>query len=538
MKLHLYICIISIFSFSQEVKFSKNDSLFGSNHHYRKDWDVLHYHLKIKPDFATKYLKGINIIKAKHIGNQANIPIQIDLQQPMKITKICLFDEEIHHIKNEENFYFFEIPANKCTSEKLFELTIHFEGNPILAKNPPWDGGWIFTRDEFGNPWMSVACQSNGASIWYPLKDLQADEPQNGSTVELEVSSDLVGVANGKLIKKEQKSSQTMNYVWEVKNTINSYNIVPYIGKYTHFSDEFKSETGNLSLDYYVLDYNIKKAKKHFKIKEMLSCFEHWFGTYPFLEDGYKLVEAPYLGMEHQSNIAYGNHYLDGYLGSDLSGTGVGLLFDFIIVHETGHEWFGNSITSGDVADLWIHEGFTSYAETLYLECNHGKKQAEKYVIGTRADIQNDKNIIGYYQVHNEGSSDMYFKGANLIHTIRHLLNDDEKFRVILRKMNKKYFHQTVTSKSIEEFLEQETQLELKTIFNQYLRTTTIPVLEIKKEKGVYYYRYSNCLENFSMKLKIKGTNQWVFPTTQWKESEIQQDFSIDENFYILQNNK
>ena len=305
-----------------------------------------------------------------------------------------------------------------------------------------------------------VACEGIGASIWMPIKEYWGDEPDKGATLTIITPKNLVGVGNGKLIQKKQEGNKNI-YVWSVKNPINSYNIVPYIGKYTHFSDKYDGEKGKLDLDYWVLDYNLEKAKNHFKqVKPMLKSFEYWFGGYPFYEDGYKMVESPYLGMEHQSNIAYGNGYQNGYFGNDLSGTGVGLYWDFIIVHESGHEWFGNSITAQEKADMWIHEAFTNYSEVLFVESTMGKKSANTYAIGLRDNIKNDIPIVGKYGVRVGGSDDQYMKGANMLHTIRQIINNDEKFRQILRQMNKDFYHKIITGKQMENYLSQKAGID------------------------------------------------------------------------------
>ena len=293
-------------------------------------------------------------------------------------------------------------------------------------------------------------------------------------------------------------------------------------------------------MDYYVLKDNLEKAKKQFTdAPKMMKAFEHWFGAYPFYEDGFKLVEVPYLGMEHQSSVTYGNQYKQGYLGRDLSGTGWGLKFDFIIIHESGHEWFANNITDIDIADMWIHESFTNYSESLFLDYYYGKKAASEYVIGLRKTIANKMPIIGKYNVNKSGSSDMYNKGGNMLHTLRQLIDNDEKWRLILRKMNADFYHQTVATKQIEDFLSKETGFNLNPFFNQYLRTIKIPTLEHTIENKTLKYRWTNTVANFEMPLKtsINGKEKWIYPTSNWKKLELTlagTSFLIDENFYVF----
>lgn len=536
----LIILIVSNFLIAQPLQhkqvFSKQDSLRGTNNEFRNWWDVQHYKLFVKPDFDNKKITGSNTITFLiHDTIPSNLTMQIDLQEPMKITKAYLNGNEITHTINREgNVYFFELHPFKNTLaiKSNNKLELSFEGKPQEAKTPPWDGGWIFKKDTKGRPWMSIACQGLGASVWYPNKDYLGDEPDRGATITIETQSDLVAVANGRLI--ENKNNQ---FTWQVTQPINNYNIVPYIGYYTNFKDEFIGEKGLLDLDYWVLDYNVEKAKKQFQqVKPMMKAFENWFGPYPFYEDSYKLIEAPHLGMEHQSAIAYGNQYQNGYKGNDLSGTGWGLKWDFIIIHETGHEWFGNNITNQDIADMWIHESFTSYSETLYVESLYGKEAANDYVIGTRRAIQNDIPIIGIYGVNQEGSGDMYYKGANMLHTLRQLVENDDLFKAMLRGMGKKFYHQTVTTQQIEAYISSFFQKDLTAFFNQYLRTTQIPTLEFSIENGELFYRWINVLSDFDMPIKLADSNHWIFPTSEWKKEKLPASLKqvyIDRNFYI-----
>jgi aminopeptidase N len=397
---------------------------------------------------------------------------------------------------------------------------------------------------------MTVACQGLGASAWYPCKDHQSDEPDNGAKLRITIPDTLVAVGNGLLTGKTSYTPGTMTWDWEVKNPINNYNIVPYIGKYVNFKETYKGEKGDLELSYWVLDYNLEKAKKQFTdVPKMMKAFEYWFGPYPFYEDGYKLVDAPHLGMEHQSAVAYGNAYKMGYSGRDLSGSGWGLKWDYIIIHESGHEWFANNITTKDIADMWVHEGFTDYSETLFIEFYYGKKAGTEYTLGLRKNIQNDKPIIGPYGVNKGGSGDMYNKGNNILHTIRYVMNDDEKFRKILRGLNKTFYHQTVTSKQVEEYISKNSGKDLSKVFDQYLRTTMIPTLEYKMEKarpddpvgrGNLLYRWGNCVKGFNMPVKIrmsKNKTGFIYPTENFKQIKFNsKDLAVDENFYVKTN--
>jgi len=415
--------------------------------------------------------------------------------------------------------------------------TIDVNGKPQEAVRPPWDGGWIWKKDEQGNPWMSVACQGLGASVWYPCKDHQSDEPDNGASLSITIDSSLVAVGNGRL--KEKKSNDgTATWTWEVKDPINNYNIIPYIGKYVTWHEDYNGEKGNLDCDYWVLDYDLEKAKKQFtQVDDMLKCFEYWMGPYPFHEDGYKLVETPHLGMEHQSAVAYGNKFMNGYLGRDLSGSGWGNNWDYIIVHESGHEWFANNITSNDIADMWIHEGITDYSETLFVQCKSGKDAANAYTQGLRRTIRNDKPIIGPYGVNQEGSGDMYNKGNNIMHMVRQVIDNDSTFRNILRGLNETFYHKTVDSKDIENYIIKRSGKDLSKLFDQYLRTTQVPALEYKIEGEKLLYRWTNCISGFNMPVKLANPDQWLSPGTDWKETRLtaamKNDFQVDNNFYI-----
>lgn len=521
---------------NHKKEYTRQDSLRGSNTEYRDWWDVKHYKISVEPDFKSKSIKGKNTISFDVIKDRKTDLMQIDLQDPMQITAVKLNGKKIKEYNRDGNVYFIPVPKNIKSKDNKLELS--FEGNPLVAKNAPWDGGWIFTTDEKGRDWMSVACQGLGASVWYPNKDYLADEPDNGADLEIIVPNDLVAVGNGRLVNKKTKGDKT-TYTWRVTNPINNYNIIPYIGKYVNFKDTYNGENGTLDLDYYVMDYNLDKAKSQFtQAKDMLKSFEYWFGPYPFYEDSFKMIESPHLGMEHQSGIAYGNKFANGYLGRDRSNTGWGLKWDFIIVHEAGHEWFGNNITNKDVADMWIHEGFTSYSEALHTESLFGKDAGADYVRGTRFAIANEKPLIGIYGVNQEGPGDMYNKGANVIHTLRTWLNDDEKFRQILRGMNKEFYHQTVTTKQIEDYLAEQSGLDLTEFFNQYLRTKDIPVLEIKQEGKSFLYRYTNVVDGFNMPIRLAHSQLTLYPTKDWKELKNvnykkSSEIEIDPNYYV-----
>ncbi|HWN88189.1 MAG TPA: M1 family metallopeptidase [Chitinophagaceae bacterium] len=527
---------------SVNAQFTHQDTLRGSNGPGRDWWDVKRYELRFSVDYNAKKIQGNNKIEFAILKPGKEKKMQVDLQEPMQIDAIFDEDNKKIEFKREGNVFWLNFDKKDFKSNKNYFVRVHFEGMPGVAQRPPWDGGWIFTKDMKGRPWMSVACQGLGASVWYPCKDYQGDEPDNGATIAISAPDSLVSVANGKEEKSKIETLHTINgtYIWQVKNPINNYNIIPYIGKYVNWNETYEGEKGKLDCSYWVLDYNLEKAKEQFKqVPLMLKAFEYWFGPYPFYEDGYKLIEAPHLGMEHQSAVAYGNGFKNGYRGRDLSASGWGLKWDFIIVHESGHEWFANNITTIDIADMWVHEGFTNYSETLFTEYYYGKEAGSDYCIGTRKNIVNDKPIIGPYGVNKEGSGDMYYKGGNMLHTIRHVINDDEKFRAILRGLNSKFYHSVVTTKQIESYMSEQSGKDLSKIFDQYLRTTMIPVLEYKFTGDKMNYRWANCIDGFTMPVKLDGAkDDWLKATTEWKTVAVTADIlkdglKIDRNFYI-----
>ncbi|AYN02143.1 M1 family metallopeptidase [Chryseobacterium sp. 3008163] len=521
--------------FEQNKKFTKQDTLKGSNTGFRNFWDVKKYELSVEPDFEQKSIKGNNKISFEILKDVLNPVFQIDLQKPMKADKIECNFPTIDGFKRDGDFIFISSKKNFKKGEK-YTIDITYSGNPTIAKNAPWDGGWVFTKDEKGNPWMSVADEGIGASVWLPVKDIWSDEPENGIVMKIITPSDLVGIGNGRLKDKKTENGKNI-FIWEVKNPINAYSIIPNIGKYVNFKDSYAGEKGKLDLDYWVIDYNLDRAKKQFQqVKPMLKAFEHWFGPYPFYEDSYKLVDSPYLGMEHQSNIAYGNQYVNGYLGNDLSGTGVGLNWDYIIVHESGHEWFANNITAKDQADMWIHESFTMYSEVLFTEDYMDKKSADIYAQGIQNNIANDVPIIGKYGVRNEGSGDMYPKGASMIHTMRQIMNDDVKFRQILRGLNKDFYHQTVTTEQIEKYISEKAGIDFLTVFDQYLRTTKVPVLEYSQNGKELKYRFTNTVKNLN--LPVRFGEQTISPSESWQKITLKssQPVEFNKNYYLKYN--
>lgn len=550
-----YSLIAFIHSYAQlgerKEVYTKDDTLRGAINANRSWWNVMKYDIAVTPDYVQKSISGNTIITFNGIKSvKAKTLMQLDLQQPLAPDSIYVQTSKSAQwmycpFTRENNIIMVTMPAAIAKNE-VCKLSVNYHGIPAEAKRPPWDGGWIWKKDSLGRPWMSVACQGLGASVWYPCKDHQSDEPDNGASLAITIPDTLVAVGNGRLQGEKQNGDGTATFIWAVQNPINNYNIIPYIGKYVNFSDTLHNEKGVLSLNFWSLDYDKAKAENQFQqVKPMLRCFEHWFGPYPFYEDGYQLIESPHLGMEHQSAVAYGNGFVNGYKGYDLSGTGWGTKWDFIIVHESGHEWFANNITTNDIADMWVHEGFTNYSETLYTEWLFGNQAGNEYNYGIRKNIRNEEPITGPYNVNKEGSGDMYYKASNMLHTIRHIIDDDEKFRQILRGLNEKFYHKTVTAKQVETYINKESKTNFTKVYEQYLQNTQIPELQyyFSPDKTQIYFRWDSCVKGFNMPITMRNENLRlkIYPSQKWKSMKLvnndkqlffESDY-IDKNYYI-----
>ena len=517
-------------SISQEYEFTKQDTLRGSVTPERAWWDLTYYHLDIAVDLDNKFIKGSNTIEYKVL--EPNKKLQVDLQSPLKITKVEQNGKELT-FSSEGSAHFINL-IDKQRKGKINSVKVYYEGNPKEAVRAPWDGGLSWTRDSNGKHFAATSCQGIGASIWWPNKDHMYDEVDS-MLISVNVPKGLMNISNGRLTKIEE-FEDTNTYHWYVSNPINNYGVNINIGDYVEFSEVYDGEKGKLDMIYYVLRDNIERAKTQFKdAVKMMDAFEYWFGPYPFYEDSFKIVEVPYLGMEHQSSITYGNKYMKGYLGRDLSRTGWGLKFDYIIIHEAGHEWFANNITYKDIADMWIHESFTTYSENLFLDYHYGKEASSEYVIGTRAGISNSAPMIGPYGVNQRGS-DIYSKGANVLHTIRQIANSDEKWRMILRGLNKDFYHQTVETKQIENYISDKMGYDLSTFFDQYLRTTNIPVFEYKLNNGLLEYKWTNVVDGFKMPIELFVGDEKIRlnPTQEIKSINVKSEkIKLDKNYYV-----
>ncbi|MEN9323022.1 MAG: hypothetical protein RL699_802 [Bacteroidota bacterium] len=528
----LFILTISA---AQAQQFTRKDSLKGGLAIERKCFDVKKYALDLVFDIEQKQIKGSNTIDFSVLYDSNRI--QLDLFANMVVDSIVFNKQKLQYTR-EFDAVFVDFSTDLTPAIPNYSLQFYYHGQPKIAANAPWDGGFVYSTDDNGKPFIGVAVQGEGASLWFPCKDSQSDEPDQGATMSFTVPTKLMAVSNGRFIGKIPVNASSIRWDWEVKNPINAYDITLYVGDYIHFGENYNG----LDLDYYVLRDHEAKAKTQFaEVKPMLDCFQEKFGPYPFAADGYKLVEAPYLGMEHQSAVAYGNGFQKGYRGTDLSGTGKGLLFDFILVHESGHEWFGNSITSKDVADMWIHEGFTCYSESVYLECTQNKETALTYLNGLKKNVKNDRPIIGQYGVHHEGSGDMYYKGALLLNTIRSYVNNDERWWQLLKNYSTHFAHQIIDTKTVIQYFSEQTSLPLTPVFNQYLLHKELPVLEWKLTNNQLSFRWNCAEKDFKLPatLVIKGKEVRVNPEKTWKSipmpGKTKKDIVVKTtDFYIL----
>ncbi len=537
-KIGLFLAYLFLTVGADAQIYTHQDSLRGSITKERAWWDLQQYSLFFDVNPSNKSISGSNLIRYKVIASHQLL--QLDLQAPMTILSVTQ-DGIPLVVKDEGNAHFVELIKKQVVGAQE-ELVVLFSGKPQVAKNPPWDGGFAWKRDNNNKHFIATSCQEIGASLWWPCKDHMYDEPDQGMLISVTVPKGLVAVSNGRLKEENQNNATSSTYVWEVKNPINNYGVNITIGDYVHFSEVYAGEKGPLDMDYWVLKDNLEKAKIQFKdATRMMKAFEHWFGPYPFYEDSYKLVEVPYLGMEHQSAISYGNKYGNGYLGSDLSGTGWGRKFDYIIIHESGHEWFANNITAKDNADLYIHESFTTYSEALFVEYFYGKTAGFEYVRGLRSGIANNSPLIGNYDVNDPNNGDIYSKGSNVLHTLRQLVGDDDKWREILRGLNKQFYHQTLSSQDIESYIASSSGLTLNAFFDQYLRDARMPVFQYKIEGGnqkKLSFRWSECIDNFDMRLKIKYNDKviYVYPTTKWSSIALDnkcEEIIISKEYYV-----
>lgn len=499
----------------EELYFTDADTLIGAYNELRSNNDLLYYILDIKVDIENKYISGVNSIKFKMLKNSQ--AVQIDLHESLQVDSIKLADEILSYDRLY-NSVIIELPR-MLKKEHIYSIDFYYSGNPIETGR---FGGIVFEEDSLGNPWIYTACQGPGANVWWPNKDQQFDEPDS-MLLSVAVPDSLMDISNGRLIESFDVGDGYKKYVWKISYPINNYCVALNIADYVHFSDEYEG----FAIDYYVLPYHLEKAKEQFKqVVPMLECFERHFGEYPFPKDSFKLVEVPYSGMEHQTAIAYGNGFVNGYNGRDWTGVGISPRFDFIIIHESGHEWFGNIITAADDSDAWIHEGWTTYAEAVYVECMWGYDDALKYLNGYKELMYNREPMLGPTGVNHWPTRDMYFKGALFLNTLRSIINNDHLWWSMVYEFSYLFRGQNIYTPDVITFINQYFGIDLTKIFEQYLMFSDIPKLEIKYNSDSIDYRWKTNVENFNMPI-LAGINDkfdYIFPTNEW------QSLSIDAN--------
>lgn len=529
-----FLPAVSVLLFAQEPP-SRKDTLKGSNTPEKAWWKLIHFDLTVEPDYTSQTISGRNSIEYT-VLQAHQTSLQLDLRAPLHIDSVLFHGRKLA-FRQDEDAWFITVPIQPVAS--TVTIVVYYSGQPKVSIKPPWDGGVVWTRDSLGRPWIAVACQLTSAYVWYPCKADLHEKPGKGMTIALIVPDTLVAVANGHLLERTSAGRHKTRYHWQVKSPINNYGPTFYIGKYVHVADQYSGESGKLEMDFWVLDYNESKAQRYLipEVHATFPSFEHWYGPYPFYTDGFKMVEAPYIGMEHQSAVGYGNHFQLGRYQSKI------LTFwdhktDRMVVHENAHEWFGNSITASDPADRWLQEGFAGYAEELVMEDRFGKKAGSAFFLArTTGRISNERPVISRYGISEDGGDDMYLKGWALIHMIRALLQDDGHFRRLLRGLSNRFYHQTVTSAQIEAYIDSAAGIPLQPLFDQYLRNTAIPILEYKTADGQLDYRFSNCIPGFSMPVLTNWTKQ-ITPTTSWQQTAIVptapgDSLRIDPDLYI-----
>ena len=517
---------------AQDAPLTRADTLRGSITPERAWWDVTFYDLHVRINPADSSVRGRTGITYRVIGPAREM--QVDLQTPLAVDSVVQDGRRLTYRRDGNAFFVALTKPQRAGATET--VTVHYHGRPRVARRAPWDGGFVWTKDDQGRPWVATAVQGLGASAWWPNKDHQSDEPDS-QRIAITVPDPMTNVSNGRLRSTTTNADGTTTFEWFVASPINNYDVAVNAGTYAHFGRTYAGERGPLTLDFYPIAGHEADARRQFaQTDSMLACFEDWFGPFPWYADGFKLVETPHLGMEHQSAVAYGNRYRNGYLGRDLSGTGIGLKWDFILVHESGHEWFGNHITTRDIADMWVHEGFTNYSENLYTECQQGKAAGAAYVIGTRRAVANDRPIVGRYGVNEEGSGDMYYKAGNLLHTIRQIVGDDARWRAILRGLNATFGRKTVTGDEVRAYVSAQAGVDLTKVFDQYLTTTRIPVFEYRTQNGRVRYRWANVVDGFDMPLDVtfgNGPPVRLRPTTAWQTAPAPGPLRADVDFFV-----
>ena len=517
---------------------TKDDLLRGGYGPYRANNDLLFYKLKLRVDPEAKTIAGTNLVRFRMLA--AGQKIQLELTPELTLDGITFEGKPLKYERDEKTLYL-EFPRS-LKKNSVDEVTVAYHGRPVTQGR---FGCFSFDKDREGKPWITTACEGEGASVWWPNKDQWKDEPQDGMEIDISVPDGLMDVSNGRFVASKDLGDGYTEWQWLVHYPINNYDVALNIGEYQHWNDvHANKETGEkTTLDFYALPEDLEKAKKQFaQASEMLDAYEHYFGEYPFDQDGYKLVQVPYAGMEHQSAVAYGNHFENGYYGRDWTGVGISPKFDFIIIHESGHEWFGNAITAADRSDMWIHEGWTTYLEVLYVEYRWGKADAIRYVNGLKPKVQNERPIITPHNTNAEPPQDQYFKGALMLNSLRSVIGDDKKWFADINDFYQQFKYKTIMTEDVEAWWNKRTGMNLTPFFDEYLRHKDLPVLELKAstKPGEVAYRWKADEAAFSMPIEVGDPAHWtkVTPlTTEWQSTPwtgAADDFKVASDFYYV----
>lgn len=510
--------------------FSEKDSLRGALSELRSNYDVKHYDLHIDFDLKNKSIEGMVTVKFEAV-NDLNI-IQMDLHKDLKISSIECDGQQLA-LERKFNSIFIDFKREIKANEEV-SFSIKYAGTPMKAKKPPWEGGFVWDKED-GKPWVGVACEKLGAHVWWPVKDHLSDEPDS-MDLHYTIPKGLFCVANGTLISQETKDEKT-TFHWKVSNPINSYNVTFYIGDFVKVEQPYNGLDGMHILEYYVLPKDKQRAERHFyQTADILRFFEETFGVYPWWNDGFKLVSSPYEGMEHQSAIAYGNGFEKNKLLSN---------YDYIILHEAAHEWWGNSITVSDFADIWIQEGFATYSEALYIEHADGKAAYDRYLWFYAIFIRNKAPMVGPKEVNywEYKDGDPYMKGALTLHSLRNTLDDDSLFFSILRGFYQENAKQIVSSDEFVEYAQKISGQDLTWFFDQYLHRREAPkfLYYIETKNGIkeLNYKWTDVVEGFKMPVRVSINGEFVElePTTNkqiHKFPDQNSDFFVDNNFCYL----
>ena len=495
---------------SSERPPTRGDFLRGEYGRYRANNDLLFYHLDVRVNPEEKSVAGKNTIRFRMLTDDTRI--QLDLYANLTVDRILLGTTPLEY-ERDLNTVYVDFPST-LRAGREYTIDFHYSGSP---REQGRFGGLSFGKDPSGRHWITTASEDNGAGVWWPNKDQWRDEVER-MQISVAVPNDLMDVSNGRFLGKTDLGDGYTRWDWLVQYPINNYNVALNIGRYEHFTDRF----GDLPLDYYVLPENVDKAKRQFaQTIPMLEAFQKYLGEYPFAKDGYKLIEVPYLGMEHQSAVAYGNQFANGYLGRDFAGVGISLKFDFIIVHESAHEWFGNAVSAADVSDMWIHEGWATYLESLYVEHMFGHDEAIKYVNGYKTKVMNAEPIVTQRGIHRSPTQDMYFKAALFLNTLRSVVNDDGVWWALLRDFYQQFKYRNILTEDVVRFFNVRLKRDLTPVFDQYLRRTEIPTLELvfNEQEGTIAYRWKADERAFAMPVRVGAPGNWILlePTTDWK---------------------